>query len=98
MLWGTGSTATSARYSESWVWAIPDAGNAIQNATLNFQNYSNTTTYKTTLTRASLPGASVTAAVSLWRNTAAINSIEILLSSDNFTNGSTFTLYGIKAA
>jgi hypothetical protein len=98
MLWGTGSSAVSARYSDSWVWAIPDGAGAMQNAILNFQNYSNTTTYKTTLTRASLPGASVTAAVSLWRSTAAINSIEVALSSNEYSAGSTFTLYGIAAA
>jgi len=36
--------------------------------------------------------------VSLWRNTAAINSITITRENWNFTSGTTATLYGIKNA
>jgi hypothetical protein len=69
----------------------------------NFQNYSNTTTNKTVLSRVSealgaYPGVSAT--VGLWRNTAAITSIELSLNNGiaTFNAGSTFSLYGIKAA
>jgi hypothetical protein len=65
---------------------------------INIMNYSNTTTYKTTLLRGNANGVGATAAfVGLWRNTAAITSIRLSLST-NFASGSTFTLYGIKAA
>lgn len=35
---------------------------------------------------------------SLWRNTAAISSIQIYTGGANFVNGSVFSLYGIKGA
>jgi hypothetical protein len=35
---------------------------------------------------------------SLWRNTAAITQIDMVLSTSNYAAGSVFTLYGIKAA
>ena len=69
--------------------------------TTNIQNYSNTTTYKTTLgraNRASTAGSyeGVEAMVGLWRSTSAITKITITGQS-NLIVGSTFTLYGIKA-
>jgi hypothetical protein len=36
--------------------------------------------------------------VSLWRSTAAISSVLIVPETGSFSTGSTFTLYGIKAA
>ena len=68
--------------------------------TLDIMNYANTTTYKTAIGRANLPEQfGTTAAVGLWRSTAAINSI--YLQGDtvaNFAIGTTFNLYGIAAA
>ncbi len=65
----------------------------------HIMNYSNTTTFKTALGRSGFATGIVLANVALWRSTAAINSITFLpFSSNNFTSGSTFTLYGIKAA
>ncbi len=64
----------------------------------HFQSYSNTTTYKTFLNRASQSGTAVEASISLWRSSNAITSIEILASSGNLAIGSVLTLYGIKAA
>lgn len=63
----------------------------------NFNNYSNTTTYKTMLTRFN-SAAEATALVGLWRSTAAINSLTLYTTSSTFLDGSTFTLYGILAA
>ena len=66
----------------------------------NFLNYSNTTTYKTVLSRnASIGSVKTTdAIVNTWRSTAAINTILIYPNTGTFSAGSTFTLYGIKAA
>jgi hypothetical protein len=40
----------------------------------------------------------VEASVTLWRNTAAVSTFEVFPDTSTFTAGSTFTLYGIKAA
>jgi hypothetical protein len=61
-------------------------------------NYSNATTYKSTLTRSNKAASDVRAVVGLWRNTAAITSITIIQDAGSFSTGTTFTLYGIKAA
>ena len=63
------------------------------------QNYSNTTTFKTCLSRSSAPAAEVAAYVNLYRSTSAITSLFLGLSvGTTFAVGTTFTLYGIKAA
>ena len=64
----------------------------------HFQNYSNTTTYKTVLSRGSAATSISIAYVNLWRNTNAITSLVLAAPTDTFVTGSTFTLYGIKAA
>jgi hypothetical protein len=64
----------------------------------NIMNYSNTTTYKTMISRFSNSGVVAQAEVSLYRSTSAITSIEIFTTPDSFAVGSTLTLYGIKAA
>ena len=61
-------------------------------------NYSNSTTYKTTIMRWNDTSDSVGASVGLWRNTAAITSITLTQAGGNYSTGSTFTLYGIAAA
>ena len=64
---------------------------------INIQNYSNTTTYKSSLARANTTTNGLAAGAGIWRNTAAISTIKISPSENNFATGSTFTLYGIKA-
>lgn len=64
----------------------------------HFQNYSNTTTYKTVLLRNSMYQAEASVSASLWRSTAAINQITLSLASGSIKAGSIATLYGIKAA
>ena len=107
-LYGTGSAAGSARrtnLTEMNIFSNVGSSTTVGENTfiLNFMNYSNTTTYKTVLGRAtnasssSYPGTS--AAVFLWRSTSAINAIRLLRqSTDTFVTGSTFTLYGILKA
>jgi hypothetical protein len=68
-------------------------------AIAHIQNYSNTTTHKTVISRGGSPATNSSPMVGLWRNTSAINSIKISLQSGTaLKSGSTFTLYGIKAA
>jgi hypothetical protein len=98
LMWGNGSGSTSTRYSEAWVFVISGGSGADEDiALINIQNYSNTTTYKTSLSRAGAADATDTTGSQLWRSTAAINRVDFVLSSSTFTNG-TATLYGIKAA
>lgn len=101
-LLGTGSSAASGR-GTSYTYA--DCGYLAANSSnpntriINIMNYSNTTTNKTVISRgSSVNGGQVIAYVNLWRNTAAINSITIFTQSDNYTAGSTFSLYGIQNA
>jgi len=105
-LYGTGAaTATYRTASNSYArvnnYGTPDTtGRDVMIA--NFMNYSNTTTYKTIMNRYNNAGGGAPgsgAAVNLWRSTSAITSINFLTTSGaNFAVGSTFTLYGIKAA
>ena len=105
-LYGNGTSAGSARQSggnQIWLSLDIESSTPIQNNMIvNLQNYSNTTTFKTVLTRMNNSSIGTTATVGLWRNTAAITSLTIsaikLGSTRTFSTGSTFTLYGIKAA
>lgn len=93
---GNGSTVSSSRNSNdnSTYITLYNTNSAI--AIFNFMNYSNTTTYKTILSRDGGTEGSTIATVSLWRSTSAINSISFI-SASNFISGTTFTIYGIKA-
>ena len=98
-LYGTGSSAASLAFTagvEMYVGRSSSANNST--SIIQIQNYSNTTTYKTVLSRGDSP-AIVMAQVNLWRNTAAVTTILVKGFNDfaNFSSGSTFTLYGIKA-
>jgi hypothetical protein len=103
---GNGSSASSGRSSNSTNIFTPEPMNTNQgNLIINFHNYANTTTYKTTIMRTNVPltdgGATGTtsATVGLWRSTSAINTIKFYTyAGQTFAAGSTFTLYGIKAA
>ena len=66
-------------------------------ATANIMNYTNTTTYKTTMVKTVNAATYYQYNVNLWSNTSAINEIDIFFGTTMAT-GSTFTLYGIKAA
>lgn len=99
---GTGSTAVSARNSNASqtyldYYGIVEATSPCIHIS-NIMNYANTATYKTMLTRANDSASGVDAICHLWRSTSAINRIDIYLDAVSFATGSTFTLYGIKAA
>jgi hypothetical protein len=108
---GNGTTATSGR-STSANWfslatfpLVPSSSLQKNDLIVHFQNYSNTTTNKTVLGRATQMNSdnntpATVAEVGLWRSTSAINTIRIKDLSDlyYFYPGSIFTLYGIAAA
>jgi hypothetical protein len=64
----------------------------------NIEDYSNTTTFKTSIWRYGDVDYSVEAHVGLWRNTSAVTSVVIGLTAGNFNSGSSVRLYGIEAA
>jgi hypothetical protein len=96
-VYGDGTNAGSFRASNENKLYIGELNTTIGTTIVDVMNYSNTTTNKTCLARNSM-AANVQAIVGLWRNTSAINEIVVLTSSSTFIVGSTFTLYGIKAA
>lgn len=99
-LGGSGTTAISGRATNAVIGRFGNIGTTNTTATAHIMNYSNTSTYKTTLGRASSVTEYAIAYVSLWRSTSAINSVVVLSDnlSTNFIAGTTFTLYGIQAA
>jgi hypothetical protein len=103
-LGGSGSAAISDKGSNLTSSVIAYFGapfTTLGNETVvsNIMNYSNSTTYKSYLTRANNAQFGVDALVGLWRSTAAITSFSLFNSNaTNFMAGSTFTIYGIKAA
>jgi hypothetical protein len=102
-LTGDGSSASSSIVSnnnfirfENYGYPSSTLGNS--NQIIQVMNYSNATTYKTSLGRANSAETGLEASVGMWRNTAAITSITCLMNVGQLKSGSTFTLYGIKAA
>ena len=104
-LLGSGSTAYS--YNGSNEPSIRIFGSPIASGTpstliatglVHIQNYSNATTYKTIIARSGQGTGEVLAGVGLWRSTSAVNSITFYMAASSMLAGSTFTLYGIKAA
>jgi hypothetical protein len=99
---GDGSSAASGRHTNQYGWfPVPGPGIGTNGNPepwlINIMNYSNTTTFKSGLTRFNNASSIVSANAHLWRSTAAITSVTITMESGNFAVGSTFSLYGIAA-
>jgi hypothetical protein len=102
---GTGVGASSSRYSNlsqgylGYISAASNASDSRGTVIANFMNYSNTTTFKTVISRGNVAEAETDAYVSLVRGTSALSTITVGEGGgNNFVAGSTFNLYGIKAA
>lgn len=97
---GDGSTASSSRGSnDTRIFSGEfNTGNEQGNLIVHWQNYSNTTTNKTSISRFNSASKTAQTTVGLWRNTAAINQIRVTAPGNNLAAGSTLTLYGITAA
>ena len=98
---GNGSTTSLSRNSSTNLGNFGYISSSNRSMSiLNIMNYSNTTTFKTLISRSNTLDASdgrVGSYVALFRDTAAVNRVDIT-ATPNFATGSTFTLYGIKAA
>lgn len=103
----TSSPSSSRKSSMVFGALCQQGGNNLNNViTVDFMNYSNTTTYKSWISRYGNAGEGTDTVISLWRSTAAINTISIAECGDggsgafnygNMLAGTTFSLYGIKA-
>ena len=96
----TGVETTNTAGLIDYQGGYPNGGaSSVSTYVININNYSNTTTWKTWLTRASNAGTGTEVTAGVWRQTSAINQVQIRTSSGgNMSVGSIFTLYGIKAA
>ena len=101
-LYGNGSATSSSRATTQTFLGLSTAvgsSTTVEGIMIcNILNYANATTYKTCITRNNAASLGVEASVTLWRNTAAVSTFEVFPDTSTFTAGSTFTLYGIKAA
>ena len=107
-VYGFNSLAYSARYSSQTQVRLtpsnmPQSNEDQATMIVDFMSYSSTDVYKTALFTMSFPKYNSTnflvgRGVGLWRSTAAITSMDIKTSADSWDAGSTFSLYGIKAA
>jgi hypothetical protein len=94
-MYGTGSATGSGRGSNTTSFAL-GAQRTDGWCKIHIQNYANTTTYKTCLWTIGSGGDDIAPMVGLWRSTSAINRLDFV--GATYPTGSTFTLYGIKAA
>jgi hypothetical protein len=106
-LYGNGSSALSNRDTSSVAISFLSKNVGISSTSpftsiVDVMSYTNTAINKTCLiANANAAGGSVERIVALWRNTNAVNAISFLNtngSGHEWNSGSTFTLYGIKAA
>jgi hypothetical protein len=102
ILYGTGSAAASIRGAGDRMRVFGDIPTGEFTATtIQLMSYANTNVNKTVLSSYADAGALVARIVGLWRSTAAITSVSLFSNdagADSFASGSTFSLYGIKAA
>lgn len=99
-LYGTGSAAISGRdTNKTGVFIGRHEQTELGTGITHIMNYANTTTNKTVISRGGLAGGITIAYVSLWRSTSAITSLSMTpYLGTTFDSGSSFTLYGIRAA
>jgi hypothetical protein len=96
------STGPHTYHFSAVAWYTADAGGSGTNPwnlIINLNNYSNTTTYKSGLSRYNNTANQTVATSGLWKNTAAINAIKVLTANGtNLAVGTMLSLYGILGA
>ena len=98
-LYGYGSGYGSGRGSNETGAYCGDMGTVQSNTIIQIMDYSNTTTYKTVLSRGNSTNGFAIARVAMWRNTSAITKVLAKLSSSaTYSSGTVVTLYGVLAA
>ena len=98
-LWSNGTPASNRNTSQTSMRLFNDLYSTTRSIGIaHIMNYSNATTNKTVISRFGTDNISVGTFVGLWRSTAAITSLNVVHTGSGYASGSTFTLYGIKAA
>lgn len=95
---GNGSTASSSRSPNAnpmYIGGISTGNIGTNIAHIN--NYSNTTTFKTVISRSGAADNNASAWVNMWRSTNAITKIKIDCGTGNLASGTSATIYGIKS-
>ena len=103
---GSGSSTASTQFTNQpyirYNYVNDPNSTSFTNLIMHVNNYSNSTTYKTTLsqlTRAATGAPGIDVSLGSWRSTSAINRLTFIIESSNsFASGSIFTLYGILKA
>jgi len=103
-LQANGTSATSGRIaSQSTLVLSPSvlgiSSNEFTDYKVSLYNYSNTTTSKSMLLRSGAANQGTQVHTGLYRSTSSLTSLTLSINSgSNFVSGSTFTIYGIRAA
>lgn len=97
-LTGSGASASSGRDSNQTKGYLGNNGQNNNVIVANIMSYANTNVYKTVLSSYANAGAAVDRRVNLWRSTSAITAVKFYLSANNFADGATISLFGVKAA
>ena len=101
LLYGPGSTRASNASSAESVMNHGSSNTNLSVIVVNIMSYANTNVFKTSLHAGAGLGNfyGLDRTVNLWRSTAAITSITIASAQGaNLASGSTFSLFGVKAA
>ena len=97
-IYGTGSSALAGRHNNFTYGLVGDQSNTSSMLVCDIMNYSNSSVYKQTLFKYADISDALLSGVMMWSSTAAVTSLEVSVPGLSFSSGSTFTLYGIKAA
>ncbi len=106
---GTGATVVSGAWAQAYPGILVNgnggwgnsANSAFSNTIIDILDYANTNKYKTTRTLAGYDNngsGNIEFQSGLWLSAAAVTSMSLSLSANNFTQHSSFALYGIKRA
>jgi hypothetical protein len=101
ILYGDGSSAVSERYSSQTAMFVGNTATTSGSpamSVIHIMSYANTNVFKTALNAGALAASNVNRNVNLWRSTSAIDTLTVFSSTGDLKSGSTFALYGVKAA
>lgn len=97
-LYGNGSTYSTNLSSNQNQMQLGEMNTTGATDIIQIFNYSNTNVNKTVISTGGQTGGFMKITTGLFRSTSAITSIKLFPGSGSYDSGSTFTIFGIKAA